>query len=113
MSIVNTTRDTTLAADARRADSFVERGRGLMFSDPLPQGGGLVIEPCNSIHMFFMRFPLDIVFVDGQGKVVFMYKGIKPWRVGRIVRGAKAAIELPTGVIESSQTQLGDQIRIQ
>jgi uncharacterized membrane protein (UPF0127 family) len=81
-----------------------------MFSPPLPEGGGLVIEPCNSIHMFFMRYPLDIVFVDSVGKVVFMYKAIKPWRVGRIVRGARTAIELPTGAIESSQTQLGDQI---
>ena len=81
-----------------------------MLSDPLPEGGGLVIEPCNSVHMFFMRYPLDIVFIDGQGQVVFMYKGIKPWRVGRIVRGAKAAIELPAGAIDTSNTQLGDKI---
>src|SRR5437588_3530553 len=110
MSIVNTTRNTTLADKARRAASFVDRGRGLMLSDPLPEGGGLVIEPCNSVHMFFMRYPLDIVFIDGQGQVVFMYKGIKPWRVGRIVRGAKAAIELPAGAIDTSNTQLGDKI---
>src|SRR5437868_2964698 len=112
MSIVNTTRNTTLADKARRAASFVDRGRGLMLSDPLPSGGGLVIEPCNSIHMFFMRYPLDILFLDEQGKVLFMYKGIKPWRMGRIVRGARMAVELPEGVIDRTGTQLGDKLTI-
>jgi len=70
------------------------------------------LEPCNSIHMFFMRYPLDILFLDKGGKVVFMYKGIKPWRVGRIVRGAKVAVELPEGVIGESGTQVGDEIEL-
>ncbi|MFL5735551.1 MAG: DUF192 domain-containing protein [Chloroflexia bacterium] len=110
MLIVNATRDTTLADKARRANGFLSRGRGLMFTDPLPDGGGLIIDPCNSIHMFFMRFPLDIVFVDKAGTIVFMYYGIKPWRMGRIVRGAKLAIELPDGTITRTNTQVGDHI---
>ncbi len=112
MQITNETRGATLADNARRADSFVARGRGLMFSPPLPQGGGLVISPCNSIHMFFMRYPLDIIFLDASGKVVFMYRGIKPWRMGRVVRGAKMAIELPEGTIGASGTQIGDGLAI-
>jgi uncharacterized membrane protein (UPF0127 family) len=83
-----------------------------MLSPPLPDGAGLVIDPCNSIHMFFMRFPLDIIFLDKQGQVVFMYKGIKPWRMGRIVRGAKLAIELPEGAIARTGTQVGDTIEL-
>jgi uncharacterized membrane protein (UPF0127 family) len=83
-----------------------------MLSPPLPDGGGLVIDPCNSIHMFFMRYPLDIIFLDKQGQTVFMYKGIKPWRMGRIVRGAKLAIELPEGVIARTGTQVGDTIEL-
>ncbi len=110
MLITNDTRQTTLAREAIRAASFLARGRGLMFASSLPQGGGLVIEPCNSIHMFFMRFPLDVLFLDAQERVVFMYRGIKPWRVGRLVRGAKAAIELPAGTIDETGTQLGDKI---
>jgi len=90
----------------------MSRGRGLMMAPPLPQGGGLVIEPCNSIHMFFMRYPLDIVFLGKEGNVVFMYKGIKPWRVGRVVRGARLAVELPEGAIESTGTELGDRVSI-
>ena len=112
MRITNTTRQTTLAENARRADGFLSRGRGLMVSPPLPEGGGLILDPCNSIHMFFMRYPLDIVFLDKEGKVVFMYKGIKPWRMGRIVSGAKMAVELPEGVIEATQTQVGDTVQM-
>ena len=110
MRITNTTRSTTLADNARRAGGFIARGRGLMFASPLPAGGGLVLDPCNSIHMFFMRYPLDIIFVSKDGRVVFMYRGIKPWRMGRVVRGAKMAIELPEGVIERTGTQVGDRV---
>jgi uncharacterized membrane protein (UPF0127 family) len=112
MNIANLTRGSTLARDARRADSFAARARGLMLSPPLPPEGALVIEPCNSIHMFFMRYPLDIVFLGKEGEVVFMYRGIKPWRMGRMVRGARLAIELPEGAIERSGTQVGDRIEM-
>ncbi|MBF6611950.1 MAG: DUF192 domain-containing protein [Chloroflexi bacterium] len=112
MLIYNTTRGTSLAADAVRASTFVARGRGLMFTSPLASGGGLVIEPCNSIHMFFMRYPLDILFLDKEGKVLFMYKGIKPWRVGRIVKGARMAVELPEGAIGGSGTAVGDTVAL-
>ena len=110
MRITNTTRSTTLAENARRAGGFLARGRGLMFASDLPDGGGLVLDPCNSIHMFFMRFPLDIIFVSKDGRVVFMYRGIRPWRMGRLVRGARMAIELPEGVIGRSGTQVGDSV---
>jgi uncharacterized protein len=110
--IRNITRGTTVASKARIAGSFIARSRGLMFSDPMAQGEGLVIAPCNSIHMFFMRFPLDILFLDAENRVVFMYEGIKPWRVGRIVRGAKSAIELPERTIAASSTKVGDIISV-
>ena len=83
-----------------------------MLSPALPEGGGLVIEPCNSIHMFFMRYPLDVVFTDAEGRVLFMYRGIKPWRMGRIVRGAKRAIELPEGTLERTHTEIGDSLKL-
>jgi len=70
----------------------------------------LVIEPCNSIHMFFMRYSLDVIFVDRDGRVLFLYEGIKPWRVGRLVKGARMAIELPTGTINRTNTEVGDRL---
>jgi hypothetical protein len=112
MIVENLTRNQVLADNAHQAASFVSRGRGLMFSPPLPEGGGLVIEPCNSIHMFFMRYPLDVVFTDAGGRVLFLYRGIKPWRMGRIVRGAKRAIELPEGTVDRTHTQIGDLLSL-
>jgi uncharacterized membrane protein (UPF0127 family) len=113
MKVTNSTRNVVLAGRAGRAAGFFARGRGLMFTPPLPEGGGLVIEPCNSIHMFFMRYPLDILFLDREGRVVFMYRGIKPWRMGRVVRGARTAVELPEGTIDRTGTQLGDLLRLE
>src|SRR5690348_4999518 len=110
MRIVNDTRGTTIADKANKAANFVARGRGLMLAPPLPEGGGLVLDPCGSIHMFFMRYPLDVLFLNKEGQVVFMYRGIKPWRVGRVVRGAKMAVELPVGTIDRSNTELGDKV---
>jgi uncharacterized membrane protein (UPF0127 family) len=112
MRITNTTRGTVLAVAARKALGFIARGRGLMFTSALADGEGLVIEPCSSIHMFFMRYPLDVLFLDREGRVLFMYKGIKPWRVGRVVRGARTAVELPIESIERSGTQIGDQLAL-
>ncbi len=112
MNIINLTRQSVLADKANRARTFLSRGRGLMLRPPLPEGGGLVIEPCNSIHMFFMRYPLDVLFLDKEGKVLFMYRGIKPWHMGRVVRGARVAIELPEGVIDNTETQVGDRVTI-
>jgi uncharacterized membrane protein (UPF0127 family) len=112
MLITNKTRGTTLATGAQKARSFVARGRGLMFTDELPEGEGLVIEPCNSIHMFFMRYPLDVLFLSREGQVLHVYESIKPWRVGRVVRGARMAVELPAGSIRRTGTEVGDVVSL-
>jgi uncharacterized membrane protein (UPF0127 family) len=112
MTIHNITKGITIADKAVKAANFLARGRGLMLAPPLAAGGALVIEPCNSIHMFFMRYPLDIIFLDKHGTVLFMYEGIKPWRLGRVVRGAKSAVELPEGTIAASRTEVGDKLQV-
>ena len=81
-----------------------------MFTACLPEGEALVIEPCNSIHMFFMRYPLDVIFLDREGRVLYMHEGIKPWRVGKPVRGARQAVELPEGTIGRTATRMGDLV---
>jgi uncharacterized protein len=111
-TIYNVAKGTTVAEKAGRAASFLARGRGLMLAPPLAVGEGLVIEPCNSIHMFFMRYPLDVIFLDEDGVVLFMYRGIKPWRLGRVVRRAKCAVELPEGTIAASRTEVGDKLQL-
>ena len=110
MLITNTTRQTTLADKANRANGFLSRGRGLMFTDPLPQGAGLVIDPCNSIHMFFMRFAIDAVFLDKDLRVVKLIPALPPWRATRVYWKAHSVLELPAGVASGAGTQEGDQL---
>jgi uncharacterized membrane protein (UPF0127 family) len=70
------------------------RMRGLLGRDELPRGEGILLRPAGSIHTFFMRFPIDAVFIDGAGTVVGVERNMRPWRTARR-RGAKAVLELP------------------
>jgi uncharacterized protein len=78
------------------ADRPLARMRGLLGRTELPRGEGILLRPCGSIHTFFMRFPIDVVFVDREGKVVGVERDLKPWRTARR-RGAKAVLELTAG----------------
>lgn len=111
MRITNLTRQTTLASRAHRAASFLDRLRGLMFVPELPDGGGLLLEPESSIHTFFMRFPLDVVYLDRNHRVVRLDHRMPPGRLGPIYTGGcHAILELPPGVLAESQTQVGDEL---
>lgn len=109
----NATRDTELGHQVERATTFMQRGRGLMFRGRLPDGGGMLIDPCSSVHMFWMRFPLDVVYVSKAHEVVRVQTGLRPWRIGPLVtRGARYVVELPVGAIARSDTQVGDRLTI-
>lgn len=84
-----------------------------MLESELPPDAGLLIDPCSSIHMFFMRFAIDVLYVDRDDRIVRAQRAIKPWRVGPVfTRGAKYVIELPVGTIERTASDVGDQLTI-
>src|SRR4051794_40944928 len=84
--------DGTLACErCALADSAPARMRGLLGRDGLAQGEGLLIRPTNSVHMFFMRFPIDVVFVDRELSVRKVVERLRPWRMAGC-RGARAAL---------------------
>jgi len=103
---------TLIAGQVEMATSMWGRFMGLMGRHALPEGHALYIRPCNSIHMFFMRFPIDAVFLDAEGKILRLYPSLRPWRVTRIVRRAKACIELPAGTGAASGLRVGDTVRL-
>jgi uncharacterized membrane protein (UPF0127 family) len=105
---INLTRRVTLATDVRVADTSLERGTGLLKDAGLPEGHGLWIVPCNSIHSFWMKFVFDAIFLDRDLRVVHLVREMKPWRVSKIKFRAKSVLELPAGVIARSGTELGD-----
>lgn len=113
MQVENVSKGTQIAGRARLARSIWSRTIGLMGKAGLDEGEGLIIEPCSSIHTLFMRFPIDVIYCDGERRVVRTFAGLKPWRLnssGSLLRGARYTIELPVGVIEASQTLAGDQL---
>ena len=97
-----------LAANLIEANSMWQRFMGLMGQAGLPQGAGLLIHHCQSIHSCFMRFPFDAAFIDQAGTVVHTIHAMRPWRVSRIVGKAKDVVELPAGVLQATDTQVGD-----
>jgi hypothetical protein len=108
--IENSSRGTTLAGEAEMADGFVSRGIGLMGRRGWSRSDGIVIEPCSSIHCFFMRMPIDVIFVDREWRVLRTVEALKPWRIGPIVGKTRRVVELPTGALRRTVCQAGDQL---
>jgi hypothetical protein len=110
--IHNLTRDSLVAERCRVARSLRERTVGLLGTAQPPPGDGLLIERAQSIHMFFMRYPIDVVFVDRDARVTRCVTGLLPWRVIWWARGARDCIELGVGSIAASGVQVGDQLSV-
>lgn len=106
----NLTKGSTVARRLSLADTFGKRLRGLMGRAELPQGEGLLITPCNSIHTFFMRFPIDVLFIDEHRCVVHLIPALKPYRLSPLVRAARSVVELPAGTIARTRTETGDRL---
>jgi hypothetical protein len=85
--------------------------RGLLGRDELEQGEGLLLRPASSIHTFFMRFPIDAVFLDRELAVVGIEDSITPWRAAS-QRGAKAVLELPAGESSRRGLAVGDRLML-
>lgn len=109
MKLINKTKGTVLANDVILARTFFTRIKGLLGKKDFPQGEALVLEPCNSIHTFFLRFAIDVIFVDSDNKIISA-RSYRPWRMSPIFSRAKFALELPSGVILASLTNEGDEI---
>ena len=117
----NLSRGTQLAEQVEDGASFWAKFVGLMGRADLPPGTGLWLPGENGIHMLFMRFPIDVVFVapprgggSGSRRVIALRRALPAWRgVVWHVGGAKGVLELPVGAIDRSATAIGDEISIE
>jgi uncharacterized protein len=91
-------RGRTIASRVRAAFDSASRRKGLLGRERLDEGEAIVIAPCNAVHTFFMRFPIDVVHVDREGRVLRVKHGLRPWRIDACL-GGFAVIELPAGTV--------------
>lgn len=116
LQAINSTRGTVLCANIEDAGGLAGQSRGLLGRASLEPDQGMLFvrnqfEPFMLMHMFFMRFAIDIVFLDRDDRVVRINRQLRPWRLSSIVFGARKALELAAGAVERSATQIGDTIK--
>jgi uncharacterized membrane protein (UPF0127 family) len=114
---LNQTRGTVLCERLEVAESMAAQSRGLLGRDGLAPGTGMLFEgsgflPLMWMHMFFMRFAIDIIFLGKSNRVLRINHSLKPWRVSSMVFGARKALELEAGAASRSGTVEGDQLEL-
>lgn len=112
MRAINGSCGLVLASELRVADTPWSRARGLWGAKGLRQGEGLLIRPCIGVHTFFMSFPIDVVFLDRNNRVLATVERLMPQRATRLVLKSASVMELPAGTVAGSGTRPGDAIEI-
>jgi uncharacterized membrane protein (UPF0127 family) len=105
----NETRNTIVATAAEVADTSTKRRVGLLEKDKLEPGEGLWITPCESVHTFFMKFSIDLVYLDRKKRVRKVRQAVPPWRISGCL-AAHSVLELAAGTVAASRTHPGDQL---
>lgn len=91
--------DRIIIERVKIVSSFWGRLIGLMFKDDIDTNEGIIIRPCNSIHTFFMKFPIDVVFLTKDLKIVKIYRDLKPWKMTGISFKTKDVLEIKGGTL--------------
>jgi uncharacterized membrane protein (UPF0127 family) len=111
-SITNTTRGTTVATQCRIARGLPQRILGLHLLPRLAEDEGLLLPGATTIDTMFMRYPIDLVFLDRSNRVTRIVADMRPWRMVARASGGRDCLELPSGAAAASGTQVGDELRI-
>lgn len=114
-TVFNRTKSAWLAHNAEAADSIFKRIKGLIGRSEVTFGPGQAfwIKPSDGIHTLGMRFPIDAVYLDSEGRVIRLYHQLKPYRIAAIVLKAKSVLELPPGTLVRTGTVVGDLLEFQ
>jgi uncharacterized membrane protein (UPF0127 family) len=109
--VVNLTRGEVIADRVQLAGAGRDRRKGLLGRDRLGSGEGLWIVPCEAVHTIGMRFPIDLVYLDRQKRIVKLRCNVGPWRISGCLR-AHSVIELPAGTVRDTNTIKGDMLAL-
>ncbi len=95
----------TICNNLKRCNTFYSRLRGLMFSNNMDNYDGILITPCNSIHTFFMKYSIDVVFLTKDYKIVKIIRNLKPWRMTFVYFNSFQVLEIMSGSLPNSITE--------
>jgi hypothetical protein len=105
------TRGTSIGDTIETAESSAQRRTGLLKHDKLDEGEGLWIIPCEAVHTFFMKFALDLIYLDRKHRVKSVVRAVRPWRFSACL-SAHSILELPVGTIDRTKTEKGDELEL-
>jgi uncharacterized protein len=111
MLLLNERTGDLVASEVELASTRETRRKGLLGRAGLPAEAALVLTPCCSIHTAFMKFPIDVAFVDRDGRVIRFVRDLKPWNIALSLR-ARAAIEFAAGSLRARDVRLGDRLYV-
>jgi uncharacterized membrane protein (UPF0127 family) len=113
MRLVQAGNGNIVAEEVMRAHTFFRRLKGLMFTKSLPSGCCLHIRPCRSVHTFFMKYAIDILYLDAQHNIVGAEANLMPGKLGAIYPNSVSVIELPEGTIQQNDLRIGQAVRFE
>lgn len=111
IKVFNLTRHRQVADLVQLAGDHHNRRKGLLGREGLGPGEGLWIVPCEAIHTFWMRFPIDLIYLDRRQRVVKTRSNVPPWRLSACLR-AHSVLELPAGTLRETHTACGDRLAL-
>jgi uncharacterized protein len=111
--VLNTTKGTVLGERVDVADSSLSRMVGLLGKSGLAPATGLLIMPSQAVHSMGMRFPIDVLFMDRNWRVIHVQPSMVPYRISGLHWRARCVLELPVGAIAETCTSVGDELRIE
>ena len=109
LQLINPETSEVLVPELRLAATFWTRLRGLQFRKELPNGEGLLIVPCRSVHTHWMRFAIDVVMIDANGQIIEVRSSLRPWQTLSGPRSTRAVLEVPA---DSAAVIVGDRVAI-
>lgn len=112
MKAYNVRNSKELSNSVAVADSLLKRMKGLLGKKEMLNGEALWIKPCISVHTFFMKFPIEVVFLNKRNQVIATIRNLQPNRITGVYFKSTSVLELPTGVLETTDTRVGDEIEI-
>lgn len=110
-TVVNCRNGRVFLADLREARGHWQKFAGLMFARSLGDAQGVLFRPARGVHTHFMRFPIDLVYLDDGRRVRAIREAMPPWRLDP--RSAEAVIEANAGAARAADIQIGDELRIE